>query len=101
MNAFRPHRPAPSPEPPVPADSRRPVVVASDSAALALAAANPAARIEIFEPDWDAVDRARVRIALGGLAQRVGVHHRLAFACPLVPIALAGARTLAVIVVPS
>ena len=101
MNTLRPQCPARSPDPPIPEDSHRPVVVATDSAALVIAAANPAARVEIFEPDWDAVDRARNRFALAGLAQRVGVHHRLAFGCPFVPIALASARTLTVLVVPS
>ena len=75
-----------------------PLTVADDAAALVLAAADPGMRVEIFEPDWAAVDRARTRLLSNGLLDRVGVHHRNAFLCPFVQFMLRRARARAVFV---
>ncbi len=77
---------------------RGPEAVESDEAAISLAVAHPDVRVEIFEPDWGRVDAARLRVERGGMAHRVGVHHRLALLCPLVLASLARAGVRAVIV---
>lgn len=83
--------------PHAPAAADRPIL-ADESTALAMAAASPGLRVEIFEPDWSAVDRARARVSASGLAHRVGIHHLHAYLCPLVRLALRRARATVVFV---
>src|SRR4051812_5193440 len=45
---------------------------------LAIAAADPAARVSVFAENWAEVDRGRLVVAARGLEARVTVHHRSA-----------------------
>lgn len=54
---------------------RRVVIVRSAEAGLVVAAADPGAVVQVFESDWDAVDRGRARAEAMGLAERVHIHH--------------------------
>lgn len=73
-------------------------MVRSATTVFQLAEQDPTLHLDVFEPDWNAIDRDRARASQRGLADRVRFHHRLAFLCPLVRRVIAGTRSRVLVI---